>query len=119
VTERRYRRAVTAALLMMGAPLLLSLVGLARGAGPEPFLAPARPETRCVLEAGAMRHTHMTYLARRRDRVVREGDAATVAESETRGLRSCRGCHPDRATFCDRCHTRASVRLDCFGCHAY
>jgi len=42
VTERRYRRAVAAALLVMGAPLLLSLVGFARGAEPEPFLAPAR-----------------------------------------------------------------------------
>lgn len=119
MTERRYRRAVAAALLVMCAPLLLSLVGFARGAQPEPFLAPAKPGTRCVLETSAMRHTHMTYLGRLRDRVVREGDAATVAESETRGIRSCGGCHAERALFCDRCHTRAGVQLDCFGCHAY
>lgn len=119
MTERRYRRAVAAALLVMGVPLLLSLVGFARGAQPEPFLAPAKPETRCVLEPSIMRHTHMTYLARLRDRVVRDGDAATVADSEARGMRSCSGCHADRAAFCDRCHTRASVTLDCFGCHAY
>ncbi|MBN2191638.1 MAG: hypothetical protein JW751_02385 [Polyangiaceae bacterium] len=119
MTNGNYRRVVMVGLVVMGLPVLFSLVDYARGAEGEPFLAPAKPDTACILESAAMRYTHMTFLKDLRDRVVREENRSAEGDLDARGMNSCRGCHPDRAAFCDRCHDRASVRLDCFDCHKY
>jgi hypothetical protein len=117
---RRRRRALGAVLALMLAPLLYAVLShAARPADPRPWLAPAKPGTTCILPGQRMRTQHMTYLRALRDQVVREGRRAPAAGGRPSGITACRDCHAEREPFCDRCHARASVRLDCFGCHDY
>jgi hypothetical protein len=117
MTERTYRRAVTTGLLIMLAPLALSLVTYASGAQKNalPVTLPSR--ARCILDTPNVRSNHMTYLKQRRDEVVRDG--RRLNPYVPRAMDTCKGCHGDKAQFCDKCHTRAGVNLDCFGCHTY
>ncbi len=115
MTERGYRRAVTAALLVMATPLALSLATFASGSEKAPFLAAPVAGTRCIFDRTIMRTHHMTYLKQQRDRVVRDGDR--TARNRVHLMDSCGNCHGNRSEFCDKCHSRAGVNLDCFGCH--
>ncbi len=117
MNERSYRRAVSLAMLVMGTPLALSLV--ASASGKRERVVPVAPavSTGCVLPMPKMRYEHMTYLKESRDRVVRDGHRRTPSASSV--MSSCSGCHVDKARFCDRCHTRAGVALDCYGCHEW
>jgi hypothetical protein len=100
--------------------LLYVVLGFAaRPAAAPAWLEPARPGTSCILPAPVMRYEHMRHLKRLRDQVMREGRRAELTGAAPQGLGSCRDCHAHRERFCDRCHERASVRLDCFRCHAY
>jgi hypothetical protein len=115
---KRPRLGLGVAFVLMALPLLLAVfTSAARPASRQPWLAPAKPGTTCVLPKLRMRREHMRYLLDLRDEVVRAGRRATGAASS--GLGACRGCHANREQFCDRCHARASVRLDCFECHGY
>jgi hypothetical protein len=117
---KRHRRLIVLSLALMAAPLLFAV--LSRAAGPEPpspYLEPPKPNTTCVLPREGMRYEHMKHLRSLRDEVLRDGKRAQVEGARAQGITSCRSCHAHRAEFCDRCHERASVRLDCFGCHAY
>ena len=67
----------------------------------------------CVLDSTEMRYYHMDYLKEVRDDVIRRGLKGGTT------LSGCGDCHLNRAQFCDRCHDKASVNLDCFGCHFY
>ncbi len=68
-----------------------------------------------------MRRNHMELLKHQRDRTVHEG-IRTVRHS----LNNCIACHAGKKTgrvtgsdgFCESCHRYASVKLDCFECHA-
>lgn len=116
--EHSYRRAVTMGLLVIATPLALSLVAYASGTQLSASPATTKmPMKRCILDTPSARHQHMTYLKQRRDQVVRDGRrSGRVAQ----GLMStCSGCHGEQTQFCDKCHERAGVRLDCFGCHTY
>ena len=117
MTERNYRRAVITSLLILGAPLALSVAAYASGT--QKYAEPSAPAATsgCILAAPAMRHEHMTYLKERRDRVVRDGHRKDPNSPNL--MSTCSGCHHDKAQFCDKCHTRAAVNLDCFGCHTY
>ncbi len=117
MTEHSYRRAVLIGLLATGAPLALSLGTFASGA--EDARAPAAPVStaRCILDTPHVRSQHMTYLKQRRDAVVRDGRRLNAGEPSF--MSRCNGCHGDKSHFCDRCHTRAGVNLDCYGCHSY
>ena len=117
MTERRYRRAVIIALVIMATPLVLSLVTYATGSEKEPLLPVPTAGTQCIFERTIMRTQHMTYLKQRRDRVVRDGNRSVPAG--TRVMSTCVNCHGAQSRFCDKCHSRAGVHLDCFGCHAY
>jgi hypothetical protein len=120
LSESGHRRVVSAGILLLVVPLVLSVINYARGVETQPFLAAAKPGTRCVLDATIMRHRHMNYLKDLRDRVVRSGDRAPGVGVDTRGMMiSCGQCHADRSQFCDKCHSRAGVTPDCFGCHSY
>ncbi len=115
-----YRRAVLGALVLALVPPILSVYGSAFAKRKEPFLSPAKPGTRCVQAESLMRTSHPSRLLAQRDRVVRSGLRPPLRASETSGaLESCAQCHGDRDRFCDRCHVRAGVRLDCFECHHY
>ncbi len=117
MNERCYRRAVIGGLVMMGVPLALSLVAYASGA--QKHAGPAAPAANsgCILPTPAMRYHHMTYLKELRDKVVRDGNRNNPHAPNL--MSACSGCHLDKALFCDKCHTRAAVTLDCFGCHTY
>jgi hypothetical protein len=117
MTERGYRRVVITALLIMATPLALSLGAFASGSDKAPFLAAAKAGTQCVMDPMIMRHYHMTYLKQPRDRVVRDGDRS--ARNGQLIMETCGNCHGNRSEFCDKCHARAGVNLDCFGCHKY
>ncbi|MHC4779607.1 MAG: sulfate reduction electron transfer complex DsrMKJOP subunit DsrJ, partial [Planctomycetota bacterium] len=64
---------------------------------------------------------HMSLLLEWRDAVVREGKKYTdeVGGKKYRIslVKTCLGCHTDKAAFCDRCHDYADVAPDCWNCH--
>jgi len=88
---------------------------------------PTKPEaaSACVEPVEVMRREHMKFLLHQRD--------ATVLEGKRDGkysLTGCMDCHnpaqddgkvvryPDPQHFCADCHRYASVKIDCFECHA-
>jgi hypothetical protein len=116
----RHRRAIVAALVLMAAPLLYAVLTFAgRPDSRLPWLEPAKAQTLCVLPAQRMLSDHMNHLKGLRDQVMREGERKRVGGDRAQGIASCKGCHAHRDAFCDRCHQRASVQPDCFGCHVY
>jgi len=86
---------------------------------PEPKIVTA--EKRCVESAETMRSSHMELLNSWRDSVVRraertyrsrDGRTFTMSLSGT-----CMRCHPNKAEFCDACHTDLAVSPYCWECH--
>ena len=115
--------------------LKILLLGLFLG-GAHPVMAagsilPVIPEAQarfseaqgCVEPVDDMRRNHMEYILHHRDKTVYDG-----IRTKQHSLKECINCHvsasPDapRHTseehFCSSCHTYASVRIDCFQCHA-
>lgn len=118
--KRQRRSLIVVALVLMAAPLLYAVLSFAARPAPRPlWLEPARPNTTCILPTAVVRYEHMRHLKSLRDHVLRDGQREELTGARAQGLGSCRGCHAHRERFCDRCHERASVRLDCFGCHVY
>ena len=88
---------------------------------------PAKPvaASSCVEPVDIMRRDHMNFLLHQRDATVIEGD-----RSSKYSLAGCMDCHnpaesaetavryPDPEHFCAGCHLYASVKIDCFECHA-
>jgi hypothetical protein len=68
---------------------------------------------RCVRDTAYMRHRHWELLRGVREEVVRYGIRGDVT------IDRCRGCHTNRATFCNKCHDAVSLTPDCFQCHYY
>ena len=113
--------------LFVGGALALSAAGnAAPDAGPGDSRVPMPAiETpageRCVEDTAFMRRNHMELLKHQRGRTVHEG-IRTVRHS----LTNCVTCHAGKKTgrvtgddgFCESCHRYASVKLDCFECHA-
>ena len=109
-------------LLRFSACLVLALPALAFAAErtPKPIIIIDKPG-RCVEDTATMRREHPDMLKHQRDQTVREG-IRTPAHS----LKECVGCHASTQTgsvlgekgFCQSCHDYASVRPDCFDCHA-
>ena len=95
-------------------PVILSILRPLWAEEPEVFLDPddARWEN-CVRDTEYMRFQHMDLLKDVRADVIRYGLKGGIT------LAGCGDCHQDREAFCDRCHEKASVILDCFGCHYY
>ncbi len=63
----------------------------------------------------------MVILNEWRDDVLRNGNRTTVevdGKIYGKGLQlACMECHTNKAEFCDRCHTYASVKPYCWDCH--
>jgi hypothetical protein len=80
---------------------------------PKPQLVlPVGGDGKCIEETAFMRANHMKLLVHARDRIVRHGENLPKLHIE-----SCKNCHLNRATFCDRCHDYAGVKPDCWECH--
>lgn len=88
---------------------------------------PAKPADAdaCVEPVDIMRREHMNFLLHQRDATVLDGE-----RGNRYSLTGCLDCHnpsssaetavryPDPEHFCAGCHLYASVRIDCFECHA-
>jgi hypothetical protein len=68
----------------------------------------------CIEDAEVMRREHYRRLIEYRDKAVREGKRSKVWS-----FSSCQSCHPNRAEFCNRCHSFVAVKPKCFECHLY
>ena len=92
---------------------------------PEPKLSDkAKAAKVCVESKEYMKANHMQILDVWRNEVVREGNRIYTNSmgkeyniSLSSGEESCLGCHGDKAEFCDKCHTYASVEPYCWDCH--
>ncbi len=75
----------------------------------------------CVRSTEYMKTQHMQLLNDWRDSVVREGKRIYVNPEgkafEMSLTGTCLDCHSEKAEFCDRCHTYASVTPYCWNCH--
>jgi hypothetical protein len=101
-------------------PVLYSLAGGGKGAPPELVLPVG--EKNCVESKDFMTSNHMNLLNEWRNSVVREGQQnytskAFGASYQMSLTGTCLGCHTDRETFCNRCHTYADVNPYCWNCH--
>ena len=79
----------------------------------------------CVEPVAVMRRDHMKFLLHQRDETVLDGE-----RSKKYSLVGCIDCHnpsdaneeivryEDPQHFCAGCHNYASVKIDCFECHA-
>ena len=118
---------------MHRAALALAFVaGLLLGAGtaaadrvPLPVLVKAAKGEACVEPLPVIRRDHMKFLLHQRDDTVHDG-----IRGARHSLVGCIDCHVARddagqwvridapGQFCESCHAYASVKIDCFGCHA-
>ncbi len=102
--------------------LALSLPAAAVAAGrvPKPVIDIAQPG-KCVEDAATMRREHPDMLRHQRDLTLHDG-----IRTRAHSLKECVACHASANTgsvlgakgFCQSCHAYASVRIDCFSCHA-
>lgn len=109
---------VAAPILIIVFPFVYSLAGAVFGGDPHadfPLLEYPDPAQykECVRETEYMRFHHMDLLKELRIKVVRDGQPQEL------GIKSCRGCHPNKDQFCNRCHDTVSLYPDCWGCHYY
>ena len=99
----------------------------ASGFGQIAIPDPAKPTTadECVEPVEIMRRDHMKFLDHQRDVTVIDGE-----RDSKYSLVGCMNCHnpasetgeviryEDPRHFCADCHAYASVKIDCFECHA-
>ena len=100
--------------------LLLPGVAFASERVPKPVIEIAKPG-KCVEDTATMRLKHPDMLKQQRDQTMHEG-----IRTKKYSLNECVACHASTQTgsvlgekgFCQSCHTYASVKIDCFSCHA-
>jgi len=88
----------------------------------RPVLEMVTAEKQCLESTDFMRRQHMTLLKNDwRETVVRKGArdyAAADGKVYPMSLtKTCLGCHPNKANFCDRCHNYVAVKPACWNCH--
>jgi hypothetical protein len=114
-------RVASALLVVLAAGASLSAwVSVVHARAPKPVVTIERPG-QCVEATEVMRRDHMKLLLHQRDRTMREG-----VRTKPHSLAGCVECHASTKTgsvlgeqgFCESCHRYASVKLDCFECHA-
>lgn len=100
--------------------LLLPALALAADRVPKPVIDIDKPG-KCVEDSATMRRDHPDMLRHQRDRTMHEG-----IRTKKYSLKECVECHASAKTgsvlgekgFCQSCHAYASVKIDCFSCHA-
>lgn len=108
--------------VLAGAAALLAAPSLEAAAGVDlPKLERGKGE-QCVEDTQYMRRNHPDLLKHHRDETLRKGIRTT-----RHSLKKCVECHASEKTgsvasskedFCVACHSYASVKLDCWDCHA-
>jgi hypothetical protein len=87
---------------------------------PKPVINIDKPG-RCVEDTATMRREHPDMLKHQRDLTMHDG-----IRTRAHSLKQCVECHASAKTgsvlgesgFCQSCHDYASVKIDCFSCHA-
>ena len=87
---------------------------------PKPVISIDKPG-RCVEDTETMRREHPDMLKHQRDQTMHDG-----IRTPKHSLKECVQCHASTKTgsvlgdkgFCQNCHAYASVKIDCFSCHA-
>jgi hypothetical protein len=100
--------------------LLLPVVAFGSEGVPKPVIEIAKPG-KCVEDTATMRRDHPDMLKHQRDQTMHEG-----IRTKKYSLKECIACHASPKTgsvlgekgFCQSCHDYASVKIDCFNCHA-
>ena len=100
--------------------LLLPALALSSDRVPKPVIDIDKPG-KCVEDTATMRREHPDILKHQRDLTVHEG-----IRTRQYSLKQCVECHASTKTgsvlgdkgFCQSCHDYASVKPDCFSCHA-
>jgi hypothetical protein len=117
LTEKNRGTWATVFAVIILLPVLIALFGMivpSSGDAAEVFLEDPDPRwENCLRDTEFMRFHHMDLLKETREDVIRRGLKGGVT------LAGCGDCHHNRDQFCDKCHEKASVVLDCFGCHYY
>lgn len=106
--------------------LIACIISISAYAGaPVPKLPKPEGKDQCVEDTALMRKEHMNMLLHQRDETMYRG-----IRTKKHSLKNCISCHvvkgddgePVNYTnpkhFCVQCHNYASVRIDCFDCHA-
>jgi hypothetical protein len=118
---RKPLRVASALLVVLAAGASLAVwASVVHARAPKPVVTIERPG-QCVEATDVMRRDHMKLLLHQRDRTMREG-----VRTKPHSLAGCVECHASTKTgsvlgeqgFCESCHRYASVKLDCFECHA-
>ena len=113
--------ALVSLLLVYGLSLAAENVTAPSGRVPKPTLEQGKGD-KCVEDTEFMRKNHMKLLLHQRDETVHKG-----IRTKKYSLQNCIECHASQKTnsvigsdqnFCQSCHSYASVKLDCFECHA-
>jgi hypothetical protein len=125
VSLAKLREMLTLSKVALVAALLVgSTVAVASGTGgiaTGSAVNADKPEGQCVKETSYMRKNHMDELKHQRDDTMRKG-----IRTKDLSLQNCINCHASKKTnsvlgsdgFCQKCHTQAAVKLDCFECHS-
>ena len=104
--------------------LLFIVAGLAFAGAPKPDIPKGKGD-KCVEPTDMMRKNHMEFLLHQRDDTVHRG-----IRTKKHSLKECMECHAvfdssnqpvsvaNPKHFCRECHDYASVKIDCFDCHA-
>lgn len=107
---------------LMGATAFFAVTSIPAVAGVDvPKLEKGKGD-KCVEDTQFMRRNHMDLLKHQRDETMRKGIRTTQ-----HSLKKCIECHAseksggvasNKEDFCVACHSYASVKLDCWDCHA-
>jgi len=109
-------------ILVLLTVLLTGNTVLAEVPGP---VIPKGNADKCVLPTQEMRLHHMEKILHQRDNTMHKGIRTTKFS-----FKKCITCHvvkddsgkavthKDKRHFCNSCHSFASVKIDCFDCHA-
>ena len=91
-------------------------------AKPDPqYTEKAKAAKSCVRDKKFMKSEHMRILDEWRDVVVRDASRKYINSKgekfEMSLSNTCLDCHSNKAEFCDKCHSYASVDPYCWDCH--
>ncbi|MGB5708027.1 MAG: hypothetical protein WBM41_14500 [Arenicellales bacterium] len=112
-------------LILLGVCMVTALVSATTSAVADAPVFPRGKGEQCVEPTQTMRKNHMKFLVHQRDDTVYQGVRTTK-----HSLKNCVDCHVQEDSagqfipidapgqFCQSCHEFASVKLDCFECHA-
>ena len=110
--------------MVLAAALIFSGPLSAADIGPELKINRSKAD-QCVEPSDVMRKDHMKFLLHQRDETMHNG-----VRTKKYSLNECINCHANKddagkyipvtseGEFCQSCHSYASVKLDCFECHA-